>query len=314
MFFFNSTQLHNLLKLRSIHLLRHKDERIILINFIKQNIKKAGYWNHSFIALSTFLTLMSIPKNANAFALKLINLDLNIDVNIPVNISATTNPESPVDVIYNETEEDFELTIKTNSKFDPEEDYKFDINSSDKWSHSLNFNYTNGLLEDESVFELRGTTFHNFKPRGAEHEKDRDKGDQFQIEFPSFNLETELTNPNWNNNKIVFNQPNDAPHQPTHRDNYDTNQLTITRNAGENEELSSFTYVFKGKHEPCPPGSSPSPRRNSQNAATCSICSPCSVPEPASTLSFLALGTLGAGSALLRKQKQHQQSKKITSA
>jgi hypothetical protein len=194
-----------------------------------------------FIALSTFLTLMSIPKNANAFALKFINFDLNIDVNIPVNISATTNPESPVDVIYTETETDFELTVKTNSKFDPDEDYKFDIGSLEKWIHSFNFVYTNGAIEDESVFELGGTTLHNFKPRGTEHEQDRDKGGQFQIKFPSFNLETELTNPNWKSNTIVFDKPDYAPHQPEHRDNYYTNQLTITRNAEDFDELSSFT-------------------------------------------------------------------------
>ncbi len=39
---------------------------------------------------------------------------------------------------------------------------------------------------------------------------------------------------------------------------------------------------------------------------TCNDCSRHSVPEPSSTLGFLALGTLATGSTLLRKKKQHK--------
>lgn len=50
---------------------------------------------------------------------------------------------------------------------------------------------------------------------------------------------------------------------------------------------------------------------NSQDNETCSICSPCKVPEPASTLSFLAFGTLGAVFTLKRHKKQNKKTIKV---
>jgi hypothetical protein len=190
------------------------------------------------------------PSEVRAgFSLIGLNFDLTVNVNVPVNINASSNPTSPVDVIYQETDLDFELTVRTNSSFNPEKDYKFDIRNDTFWSLNLTFNYYNGLLEDESVFELTGTVFHNVQPRGPDHLTDRPQGSQKQISFPSFNLETEATNPGWNQNAITFSKPSPPVNHPaSHLDSYFENQLVITRSAADTDELSSFTYTLKGRH------------------------------------------------------------------
>ncbi|NES66158.1 MAG: PEP-CTERM sorting domain-containing protein, partial [Okeania sp. SIO2D1] len=50
-----------------------------------------------------------------------------------------------------------------------------------------------------------------------------------------------------------------------------------------------------------------------QPAYAADVCSPCPLPESSSILSLFALGTLGAGSTLLRKKKQHKSVSEITS-
>jgi hypothetical protein len=74
--------------------------------------------------------------------------------------------------------------------------------------------------------------------------------------------------------------------------------------------LDGNGYIFTLRQFPTCDGL-PSPRRNSQNAATCSICSPCLIPEPTSTLSLLAFGTLGAAFTLKRHKKQNKKTIKV---
>jgi hypothetical protein len=198
------------------------------------------------------LTLLSLSATAtSARALSLIGLDFNLtllELAVPVNVGAAQG--SPVNVIYRETEEDFDLTVLTNALFDPDDDYKFQITHGKLWNIDLTFTYSNALFEDESVFELTGTAYHNVRPAGDEHRNDRLQGEEFHIDFPSFNLETELTNQKWDHNRIVFEKPGIVDHKRDHHDHYVTNTLTLGRDAGELEELSSYRYHLHGQHVP----------------------------------------------------------------
>lgn len=102
---------------------------------------------------------------------------------------------------------------------------------------------------------------------------------------------------------LLFEELAEHPAAPTpHTDLY---RLFYKRPELNND----ITFIFKGVH--CPASS---PEQRSSTSQVCSVCGtePCKIPEPSSTLSLLALGTLGAASAVKRKQNQKSTEKETT--
>lgn len=220
-----------------------------------------------------------ISGAGTANALSIFGLEANIslvNLTIPINIGV---PEGvPFDVKYSEFEDRFSLSVNTNSLFDPDKTYKFDVKRGALWDVNLTFDYKNvGFFGDESVFELIGNAQHKVRPPGLEHLMDEREGQIFRgIDFPSFNLNTNLTDPRWSENRIVFSKPDCERHLPMHGDCYNPNLLTIRRNAGDLAEVSSFSYALDGTHV---------------------------VPEP-STLLLLGSSLAGLGGFAWRRQRR----------
>jgi hypothetical protein len=208
-----------------------------------------------FITFSPFAN-----ESAIAATVSLFETNFNFNINLsgdPVQINSVTEDnnknKSSIDVTYNETDKDFELIVQKNGNFNAENrKYNWVIDTGTLWKIRLNIIYTNGLIEDESTLGITGTALHNSKPRPPEHDHDEPQGRSFAIDFQTFNLETQLTDPGWVKNRIAFEKPDKAEHLPAHRDMYWQNSLIIDRDSNELEQLDSFKYELRGKHESVP--------------------------------------------------------------
>lgn len=207
------------------------------------------------VSLAISSSLFSFSNRVNAAAISLIEANLNININVNGNPASITggNQSSPLNITYEESDENFELRIATNANFDGDEDYAFDIVIGELWEFDLNFGIKNtGITEDESVVEINGFVFHDTKPRGTEHDNDEDQGEKLEISFPSFSLEENENDSRWSENTITFSKPGNVNHNPNHTDQYYENKLRLTRVDGDEHELSSLLYTLKGRHKAVP--------------------------------------------------------------
>lgn len=82
------------------------------------------------------------------------------------------------------------------------------------------------------------------------------------------------------------------------------------RDLETNNRIDEIGVSLNGEH--CAEPKPPSPENRISTSQVCTVCGTCKVPEPSTTSSFLALGTLGAGSALRRKLNQKLTEKETT--
>jgi len=247
--------------------------------------------------------MMVLPANAGIFTLGefTINFDLNLNLNTDKN-----NPgkDLPFNVLYSQTTNGFNLSLISNKNFNFDRNKKETLSIEGLWRGSINFSFDAGVSND--ILEAFGGQWqHTLPADDLPHMGDEKESGINTFSFPAISAKEQTESV-----KMFSISPPPVPHLKEHSDNYITNKLTITTIL-DSDDISGITYEFNGTHCQSAP---PAPRFSNPSTTEFESCKlppklP-TVPEPTSTISLIALGTLGVGATLKRKLKSSKSSEK----
>ncbi|MGH2413292.1 MAG: PEP-CTERM sorting domain-containing protein [Microcystaceae cyanobacterium] len=197
-------------------------------------------------------------------------------------------------------EDDYPVQIKGILKGDVDQQGARDL-----WEYDITFTYESDVAGGADRLTADGFFTHLFAP----HPK------QGEI-TPSAPLDVKVTlleelNPSDLPKTITKDGSLDKRTHPNGKDEDRLTKVFLQADQSEDDQFDNWSIRIEGNHG-CPTPGKLSPlnvsstlRKNSQDTVTCPICGSCSVsvPEPSSALGLLALSTIGAGSALLRKRQ-----------
>jgi hypothetical protein len=278
-------------------------------NFINSEISMKLYQLCKIFVPSIFTTsllnMMVLPANAGIFTLGEFTINFNFNLNLNTDAN---NPgkDLPFNVLYAETIDGFNLSLISNKNFNFNRDKKETLTFKGLWTGSINFSFDAGVSND--VLEAFGGQWqHTLPADNIPHMGDKKESEINTFSFPAISAKEQTESV-----KMFPLVQKIVSHPSKHSDNYITNKLTITTIL-DSDDISAITYEFKGVHCQSAP---PAPRFLNPSTTEFESCAlppelP-TVPEPTSTISLIALGTLGAASTLKRKLKSSKPSEKET--